>query len=285
MNDLYVMLQSHGVFDGSIEQNNQLSDTIENLAMSVSLGSQINAARFVGKIEFEMHKLVTLQSFYIKLKSEMLASNIELGEVLCQHGADRQQREITRDDLLQMLKNINIIGEEDNGAFQYFIDEYDSDDNKLISFKSFEDDYEEFVGSQDSYLELLSQKMLGMIMMVCIQFHQSDLVATINTAFEAQPSQQIRNTYMQNYDFSRWFQVAIVESTYQNFDLDLIELFLQYTNACDKSKTKMVNIPNLLKKIAETHLEANTENLKMQLARLSIINLQNRIVEELQKRN
>ena len=60
MNDLYVMLQSHGVFDGSIEQNQLLSDTIENLAMSMSLGSQINAAKFVGKIEFEMHKLFTL---------------------------------------------------------------------------------------------------------------------------------------------------------------------------------------------------------------------------------
>jgi hypothetical protein len=87
-----------------------------------------------------------------------------------------------------MLKALNIIGEEDNGEFQYFIDEYDSDDNKLISFKLFEDDFDEFVGAPESYLELLSQKVLGMIMMVSSQYHQSDLVATINTAFESQPS-------------------------------------------------------------------------------------------------
>ena len=122
----------------------------------MSLGSQINAARFVGKIEFEMHKLVTLQHFYIKLKSEMRANNIDLGEVLVRFGADRQQREISRENLLEMLKILNMIGEEDNGEFQYFIDEYDSDDNKVIGFKSFEDDYEEFVGGPDSYLELLS---------------------------------------------------------------------------------------------------------------------------------
>lgn len=67
---------------------------------------------------------------------------------------------------------------------------------------------------------------------------------------------------MQNYDFSRWFQVAIIESQYQNFDYDLIELFLQYTNACDNSQRKMINVPNLLKKIAELHLEARTDNLK-----------------------
>lgn len=113
-----------------------------------------------------------------------------------------------------MLKALNIIGEEDNGEFQYFIDEYDSDDNKLISFKLFEDDFDEFVGGPESYLELLSQKVLGMIMTVSSQYHQSDLVATINTAFESQPSYQIRNIWMQNYDFSRWFQVAIVESQY-----------------------------------------------------------------------
>ncbi len=70
-----------------------------------------------------------------------------------------------------MLKALNIIGEEDNGEFQYFIDEYDSDDNKLISFKLFEDDFDEFVGSPESYLELLSQKVLGMIMMVSSQYH------------------------------------------------------------------------------------------------------------------
>jgi hypothetical protein len=69
-----------------------------------------------------------------------------------------------------MLKHLNMIGEEDNGEFQYFIDEYDSEDNKVISLKHFEDDYEEFVGSPESYLEALSQKVLTMIMMVSKQY-------------------------------------------------------------------------------------------------------------------
>jgi len=55
-----------------------------------------------------------------------------------------------------MLKELNIIGEEENGEFQYFIDEYDSEDNRLISLKQFEDDFEEFVGSPESYMEVLS---------------------------------------------------------------------------------------------------------------------------------
>jgi len=41
----------------------------------------------------------------------------------------------------------------------------------------------------------------------------------------------------------------------------------------------------LLKKIAEIHLEARTDNLKKQLAILSVKTLNGRIVEELIKRN
>jgi hypothetical protein len=33
----------------------------------------------------------------------------------------------------------------------------------MISLKQFEDDYEEFVGSNDSHLETLSQKIIEMI--------------------------------------------------------------------------------------------------------------------------
>ena len=55
-----------------------------------------------------------------------------------------------------MLKQLNMIGEDDNGEFQYFIDEYDSEDNRVISIKQFEDDFEEFVGGTDSYLEALT---------------------------------------------------------------------------------------------------------------------------------
>jgi len=44
-------------------------------------------------------------------------------------------------------------------------------------------------------------------------------------------------------------------------------------------------VPNLLKKIAELHQEARTENLKRQLAVLSVKILQNRIIDELLKRN
>jgi len=35
----------------------------------------------------------------------------------------------------------------------------------------FEDDFEEFVGGQESYLEVISQKVLTMIMMVSSQYH------------------------------------------------------------------------------------------------------------------
>lgn len=47
----------------------------------------------------------------------MRANSIDLGEVLVRYGADRQQREISRENLLQMLKLLNMIGEEDNGEF------------------------------------------------------------------------------------------------------------------------------------------------------------------------
>jgi len=85
--------------------------------MSLCVGSQINAAKFVGKIELEMHKMITLEHFYIKVKAEMRASNVDLAEVFIRYGADSKQREISRENLLQMLKTINMIGEEDNGEF------------------------------------------------------------------------------------------------------------------------------------------------------------------------
>ncbi len=68
-----------------------------------------------------------------------------------------------------MLRELHLIGENEQDESQYFIDEYDADESKVISLKHFEEDFEEFVGttsSAESVLERVSDRILYMIMEV-----------------------------------------------------------------------------------------------------------------------
>lgn len=85
----------------------------------------------------------------------------------------------------------------------------------MISLKQFEDDYEEFVGSNDSHLETLSQKIIEMIFQFSQHWHNADLVKTINSALGNNPDlDYIASSWMQGYDFRRWFLSEIVEQHY-----------------------------------------------------------------------
>lgn len=88
MDDLFVMLGNYGVFSGSNESYYQIFQTLRQLSTNLIVGSQIKTQQFLGKLEFEMNKMVALEIFYIKLKGYIKQNEIELADIFIKFGAD-----------------------------------------------------------------------------------------------------------------------------------------------------------------------------------------------------
>ena len=87
--------------------------------------------------------------------------------------ADIDSREITTRDLLRMANSLGVILADGDSAntqadeAKYFTDEYDAEDSGKVELKILEDDFDDFVGANDSLLEQHVQMMVGKIFFYC----------------------------------------------------------------------------------------------------------------------
>jgi hypothetical protein len=69
-----------------------------------------------------------------------------------------------------MLVDLGFIVDETAGEAKYFIDQYDPEDAGTVELKRLEDDYDDFVGTNDSFMEQYTQVMMAKIFNYCQNF-------------------------------------------------------------------------------------------------------------------